>query len=209
MSHGLADWAQLESDEVVKLVTTVWSRRQTEPATSRNLTHGVLERGRWNMVAFVDDDEPIPRRQRGEVVTTRKRLQRGDVDHAPSLGSSTTTLTGLLAEQLIDTGAPLVGKGLTVDEYQGRHPVGGDQGTGDHRLAGTGRGDQYAEVVSRQSVDGRPLFGVKRGREIECVELSLTALVDQLQTLPASSTRSRSRSRSPRGRIRSPVTVSS
>ena len=171
MNHGLADWAQLETDEVIELVTTVRGGGQSEPAAGRNLTHGMLERGGRHMVAFIDNNKSVAGCQLGEVVTTGKRLQGCDVDHAPSLGPPSTPLPGLLAEQFVDTGAPLVGEGLPVNEDQSRYAVGGNQGTGDHGLAGTGRGDQYAEVVNRQCIDGLSLFGIKRGREIECVGL--------------------------------------
>jgi hypothetical protein len=182
LNHGLADWAKLETDELIKLITTVRGSGQSEPAAGRNLTHGMLKGGSRYMVAFIDNNKSVARCQRGEVVTTGKRLQGCDVDHAASLGPSSAPLAGLLVEQFVDTGAPLVGEGLPIDKDQSRYAVGGHQGTGDYGLAGTGRGDQYTEVVNRQSIGGLLLFGVKCGREIECVGIALTAFVNEIQT---------------------------
>ena len=51
-NHGVADWAQLETNKVVELVTTVGGGGQSEPAAGRNLTHGMLERGGRHMVTL-------------------------------------------------------------------------------------------------------------------------------------------------------------
>ena len=82
----------------------------------------------------------------------------------------------------MDTGAPLVGEGLPVDEDQSRYTVRSNQGTGDDSFAGTGRSDQHAEIVHSQCIEGLSLFGIKCGREIECVGIPLTAFVDEIQT---------------------------
>jgi hypothetical protein len=49
------DWANLQGDQVVKLVASVGGGRQAEPAPGRDLLDRVLERRRRDVVAFVGD----------------------------------------------------------------------------------------------------------------------------------------------------------
>jgi len=47
----------LEGDQVIEFVAP--GRGEAEPAPDRDLLDGVLERGRWYVVAFVSDHEPV------------------------------------------------------------------------------------------------------------------------------------------------------
>jgi hypothetical protein len=107
------------SNQVVKLVAAIRGGGQTKPAARRDLTHCMLECCRRDVVALVDNDQPITGSQHSKVVSTGKCLQGGDIDDAPSLASSASSLAGLDTKQILDPSAPLIGEGLAIDEYQG------------------------------------------------------------------------------------------
>ena len=64
------------------------------------------------MVAFVRDHQAIATCQLGDVGAPGQRLQGGDVDGPAEFGPAAAELAGLQAEELADTGPPLVGQGL-------------------------------------------------------------------------------------------------
>ena len=65
---GVPDGADLQGDQVVELVTAVRGGGQAEPATRRDLLHRLLERHGRDVVALVDDDQPVRRGQFGDVL---------------------------------------------------------------------------------------------------------------------------------------------
>jgi hypothetical protein len=54
-------------------------------------------------VALVDDDEPVGRRQFGDVVSTGEGLQHGNINYSTGLGSTVAELTGLNAKELTES----------------------------------------------------------------------------------------------------------
>ena len=67
-AHGVADGAELEGNEVVESVAAVRGGGQAEPAPSRDVPDGVLERRGGDVVALVDDDQAVAGGERGQVV---------------------------------------------------------------------------------------------------------------------------------------------
>ena len=60
IGDGVPDGADLQSDQVIKLVAPVGGGGQAEPAAGGDLLDRVLERCRRDVVAFVGDDQAIP-----------------------------------------------------------------------------------------------------------------------------------------------------
>jgi hypothetical protein len=130
----------------------------------------VLVRRGTEVVAFVDDDVPVPLGQGGDVVAPREGGQQRDVHRAGEFASAAAELTGLDSEELLDAGAPLVGEGFAVDENQGGGVAFGDHGAGHDGLAGAGWGDQDPVVVGEECADRVGLlageFGGERGVDL-------------------------------------------
>jgi hypothetical protein len=59
LGDGVPDRAQLEGYQVVELIAAVRGGGESEPAAGRDLLDGVLERGGGDVVALVDDDQPV------------------------------------------------------------------------------------------------------------------------------------------------------
>ncbi len=174
-------WAELQADQVVELIATFRGGGEAQPAAGRDLLDRVLERRGGHAVAHVHDDQPVSVGKRGEVVAPGEGLQGGDVDDAGGLGASAAALSGLDAEQVVDAGAPLVGEGLAVYQYQRGHAVVGDDDASDHGLAGAGWGDQYREFVTGDRVVRGLLLRCQACSELEFVRLPGAAFVGDLQ----------------------------
>ena len=74
-----------------------WSRRygvavRPEPPLRADLPHRVLERRGRDVMALVDDHEPVAGGQLGEVVAAGQRLERRDVDRAAHLRAAAAEL---------------------------------------------------------------------------------------------------------------------
>ena len=182
LGHGVTDRAQLQCDQVIELVAAVGGRSQAQPAARRDLLHRMLERGRWDMVTFIDYHQPVAARKRSDVIGTRKGLQGGDIDDAASLGAATASLSRFDAEQLMDPGTPLVGESLAVDQDESGDGVGGDKGASDHGLTGAGWRDQHSEVVAGHGVVGGLLLWVERALEAEFLRCTWLALIGRLES---------------------------
>ncbi len=115
---GVPDRPGLHGDQVVELVAPVRRGGQPEPAACRDLLDRVLERGSWNMVAFIGDDEPVTGRQRGAIVSAGKGLQGDDVDGPAELCAAAAKLPCFHAEELTDAATPLVSQRLAVNQDQ-------------------------------------------------------------------------------------------
>lgn len=70
----MAGRAELQGNEVVKLVASVGSGGKTEPAAGRDLADGVLERRGGNVVALIDHDQSVSGGEFWEVLASRQRL---------------------------------------------------------------------------------------------------------------------------------------
>lgn len=62
VGDGVPDGADLQGDEVVKLVAPVGGGGQAEPAAGRDLLCRVLEDRGWDVMALVHGDQAIPGR---------------------------------------------------------------------------------------------------------------------------------------------------
>jgi hypothetical protein len=105
-------------NQIIELIAPVGSGGQAEPSPGGDLLYGVLERGSRYVVALVDDDEPVARRQLRDVVATGEGLEHGNINYSMSLGTAAAELAGLDAEELNDASAPLVSQSLTIDQNQ-------------------------------------------------------------------------------------------
>ena len=79
---GVPDRADVHADQVIELVPAVRSGRQAQPAPGGDLPDGVLERGGWDVVALVGDDQPVPGGQLRDVVAACQGLQGDDARKA-------------------------------------------------------------------------------------------------------------------------------
>ena len=134
--------SDLPRDEVVELVAPVRSGGKAEPAARRDLPDGVLERCGRDVVAFVGNHQAVTCSQLADISPPGERLQRDDIDDPAELGPAAAELAGLDAEELADTGPPLVGQRLAVDQDERRCGMFRDQRAGDDRLARPWRRDQ-------------------------------------------------------------------
>ena len=60
--------------------------------------------------------------------------------------------------------------------------MGGNQATGDHGLASTGRSDKHTEVMTDEGVARCLLVGIEFGLESEVVSLTGCCFVDDLKS---------------------------
>jgi hypothetical protein len=209
VGEGVSDRAELQGDQVVQLVPSVGRGGEPEPAAGGDLLDGVLERGGGNVVALVDDDEPVPGGQGSDVVAAGQGLQHGDVDDAAGLGPAAAELAGLDAEQVADPGAPLVGQCLAVDQHQGGGHVSGDGRTGDHSLARPWGRDEHAEVVPDDRVQRGLLLRGQGCGEGELLSGTGHPFVVTTSVLPACSASEVTVLARPRGSTSAPSIVSS
>ena len=156
--HRVPHRPELQGDQIVQLVASVGSCRQTQPPPRGDLAYGVLERRRWNVVAFIDDHQPVGRGQLGQIVSPRQGLQHRHIDRAPHLGSTSAELTDGHAEVLLHTRPPLVSQRPAVDEDQRRGRVVGDRRARDDGLPSAGRSDEHSELVIDEGGDRRCLL---------------------------------------------------
>ena len=70
--HPVPYWATLHRHHGLKSVSSIWCRRQTEPSAHRHLANCALERNGRNVVALVDNHEPVAGRYLREVVSAGK-----------------------------------------------------------------------------------------------------------------------------------------
>ena len=75
--------------------------------------------------------------------------------------------------------APLVGEGLAVDQDECGDALGRCSGAGDHRLAGSGWGDENPEIVGQHGVQCRLLLRIEGGSKREVVWRSGFAVVGE------------------------------
>ena len=64
----------------LEAVAPVGGGGQAEPPRRRDLAHGTFKHGGWDVVALVDDDEPVAGGEGGEVVSFGEALRHGQVD---------------------------------------------------------------------------------------------------------------------------------
>jgi hypothetical protein len=114
VDDGVPDGPDLQSDQVIELVTAVGSGGQAEPAAGRDLLDRVLERCCRDVVALVGNDQAVPSGERRDVVASRQGLQGDHVDDAADLRPAAAELSRRYAEEFADAGPPLVGQCLAI-----------------------------------------------------------------------------------------------
>ena len=95
--HPVPYWATLHRHHGLKSVSSIWCRRQTEPSAHRHLANCPLERNGRNVVALVDNHEPVAGRYLREVVSAGKTLNHRQVDHTTRLPLRTDLSDALLS----------------------------------------------------------------------------------------------------------------
>jgi hypothetical protein len=123
--HPVPYWATLHRHHGLKSVSSIWCRRQTEPSAHRHLANCALERNGRNVVALVDNHEPVAGRYLREVVSAGKTLNHRQVDHTTRLPLRTDLSDALLVETEVcgQAVSPLFDEGLAIDDHQSGHTV--------------------------------------------------------------------------------------
>ena len=122
------------------------------------------------MVALVDDHEPVPGRQLGDVVPARERLDHRDVDDAAwpaAPGTDDADLSTVDAEVGDEALTPLLEERLAIDHHQRRHRAMGDDATRQHRLPGAGRCDEDPQVVATEDLESVLLTARQRRLQVD------------------------------------------
>jgi hypothetical protein len=181
-------------------------RGQPEPAPCRDVLDRCGERLGGDVVALVDDDEAVLRKEPGKVAGTDERLQCREVDPAGELrllpAAELADLLGAEAEVLAEPFPLLVHQRGPVHPDKRRHPVPGYQGASHDRLAGSGWRDQDTRVVLGDGVHRRLLLLPQQAAKRDIEPVRDRAQVGDVQAaarLPASAA---ARSAIPRGRNR-------
>lgn len=149
----MPDGTELEPDQVIEPIAAVGRGGEPDPVAGWDGADGGLECGGRDVMALVDDDLTVAAQRVGEVSSAGEGLQGCDVDDPRECGASTAELSGLVAEELGDLAAPLVGKRLAVNQHQRRGGALGDDGTGHHRLARPWRPHEKPEVMRKDGID--------------------------------------------------------
>src|SRR4029077_15744798 len=106
----------------------------------------------------------------GDAIASSKALDHGHVHDSGGFVAPTTELADLLrfeAEVGHKASAPLLDEWFAVDDHKSGHPMLGDEGTADHRLAGSWRGDQHAEDAGTEHAESLELLGRKSRPELD------------------------------------------
>lgn len=142
----VAGRAALQGDDAFESVAAIRGGGEAKPATGRRSADASLEGHRGQVVALVNDDEPIAAEQFVGSLPAGKALDHRDVDEAagPVLAAADhADLFVFEAEVLTESLAPLRKQWLAVDQHQGRLSMMGDDGARGHGLARAGRGDYH------------------------------------------------------------------
>ena len=91
----MPDRTDLHGDEVVELVAPVRGGGQAKPAPDRDLLDGVLEGGRWHVVALSGDDQAVSGGEISDIVPAGQGLQCDHVDGAAQFGPACAELPAL------------------------------------------------------------------------------------------------------------------
>jgi hypothetical protein len=99
----VAHWSELHVEDAFEPITSAWSGRQAHPPPVGCRTHTVLKGHRRQMVALVNDDEPITVENFIGIVPARERLKSHQVYDAAaprSAGAELANLPFLQTEQV-------------------------------------------------------------------------------------------------------------
>ena len=157
-------------EDAFEAVTAAGGSSQADPTAVGGGADAALESYRRQVVAFVDDDEPVATEDLGSVVTASQGLEGDEVDDPAAASPSATELADLAplqAEQVAEALAPLLGEGPHVHEHEGRRGEAGDDSAGHDGLARTRRRHEDPEIVSGDRLDGVGLGGAELAGEAE------------------------------------------
>jgi hypothetical protein len=197
---------ELMVDEIFESVPSLRGGRQPEPVLRGYSVQHIGESRGGNMVAFVDNSEPVPG---GDLIDVRPPCQRGqqrNVNDTSRSRPSATHLSALDTEMGFDAMAPLIGQGFAVDEDERGRRACRDRSARHDGLAGARRRDQDAGFLATNFPHGVSLLGALN---VNSCGFPPTRLSSMCSVLPADSTNVVSSARRPRGRTRSPSSVSS
>ena len=169
-AHGVADWPELHVQDCFQAVTTPWGGGQADPAPVGGLADRLLEAHRRQVVAFIDDDQPVARKHLARVVSASQGLRSRQVDDATGAGPAGTELADLASSQpqeLTEALPPLLGQRFGVNQDQGRGGDPSDQTTRHHRLSRAGRRHENSYFVGSQSSHRHLLAGAELPGERE------------------------------------------
>src|SRR5512133_284255 len=167
--QSVANRTELPHDKITKAVAPGRRRGESQPELGSDLGDRVLVGRGGHVVALVDDDLSVTTGELCDVITSSERRQHCDVDHAGELLAATAMLTGPNAEEVLELGAPLLGKGLAVHENQGRGSTLRDYRACHDRLASTRWRNQNAIIVREHRADRTCLH---------CVQLAVEGYID-------------------------------
>jgi hypothetical protein len=129
----VASGAAVHGDDGLEPVTPVGGGREPDPAACRDLLDARLEGDGRDVVAFVDDHQPIAGGARYEIAAVGEALGHGQVDNrglAVAAAAELPDLVGREAEMLLEARTPLLQQGLAVHDHQGRLAVPREERTG-------------------------------------------------------------------------------
>ena len=82
LGHGVANGPELHVKNAFKAVAPAGSGGQAQPPAVGSPTHAALEGHRRQVVALVDDDEPVTLEHISDILASRQRLKGDEVDYA-------------------------------------------------------------------------------------------------------------------------------
>jgi hypothetical protein len=106
--------------------------------THRDLPNDALEGDSRNVMAFVDDDQPVPGCDFRQVLSAGEALRHGDIDDSLRSIAATAKLTDLLRshpEMFTEPLSPLLHERLAIHNDKRWEFAMSDERTGDHRLS--------------------------------------------------------------------------
>ena len=113
VAHRVSRGSELHAEDAFEAVTPAGGGGETDEAAVGCRTDAALEGHRRQVVAFVDDDQPVAVEILG-VVAASQSLEGDEVDDPAAAGSSGAELADLAplqAEQVAEALAPLLGEG--------------------------------------------------------------------------------------------------
>ena len=158
VTHRVAGGPELRVEDAFEAVTAAGGSRQADPTAVGGGADAALEGHGRQVVAFVDDDQPVAVEDLGSVVPPGQGLEGDEVDDPAAAGPSGTELADLApiqAEQVAEALAPLLGEGPGVHQHEGRSGEAGDQGAGHDGLARARGRHEDPKVVAGERLDGQ------------------------------------------------------
>ena len=116
----MAGRAAVHGDDGLEPVAPVGGGGEPDPATCRDLFDARLEGDGGDVVALVDDHQPVAGGERCEVVAAGEALGHGQVDDrglAVAAAAKLPDLVGRQAEVLLQARTPLLQQGLAIHDH--------------------------------------------------------------------------------------------